>query len=322
MRENSHPGDSKTSIGQRYSGRRRSAQEITEPIDVSRERVTFVPASDGTPLFVRVTGQGPLTVVLNDGIGCDGFAWRYLEPAFAEHYQVIHWHYRGHGRSGKPQDPNQVGIEHLADDLRVVLDELGIERAALIGHSMGTQVALEAYRHAPEQVVALGLFCGSYGRVTHTFHGTDLLHQILPKLIDGLQRYTGLGRALWGRIPASVAFQAARLGGEVDGGRIQEADFRRYWDHVSLMDPGTFLHMLKHAGDHSAEDLLPDVAVPTLVIAAEKDTFTPHALAKQMADNIPNAKFLMIAKGSHAAPVEQPDIVIEATLGFLQRAIE
>ena len=285
-------------------------------------RTKFVEALDGTKLFVRVTGNGPNTIVLNDGIGCDGFAWRYLEPALAERFTVVHWHYRGHGRSGKPRDSGRIAIEDLASDMMTVLDALQIERAVLLGHSMGTQVALEAYRAAPERNMGLGLFCGSYGRVTHTFHGSDLLHQVLPTIISAAERFTGVGRAIWGCVPSSVAFSMARLGGEVDGNLIDEADFKRYWEHVTLMDPKIFLNMLKRAGDHSAEDLLPTINTPTLVIAAEKDMFTPQALAKQLADDIPGAEFVLIKNGSHAAPVEQPDTVLKATLNFLEVALE
>ncbi len=265
----------------------------------------FVTAEDGTRLFYGVRGRGP-DIVLNDGIGCDGFAYRYLQPHFAQDHRVIHWHYRGHGRSGPPRDPARIDVPSLALDLRTLMDHLSVERAALFGHSMGTQVALELYRLAPERVRALVLICGSYGKVTHTFHDSDVLSQVLPGVIDYVKGHPGLARFLWGRVPASVAFRLARLSKEVDGLAIREEDFRQYWDHVSIMDPDLFLEMLRLAGEHSAEDLLPRVHVPTLVIAAERDTFTPARIAEQMAEEIPGAELMMVRGGSHAAPVEQP----------------
>jgi pimeloyl-ACP methyl ester carboxylesterase len=67
--------------------------------------------------------------------------------------------------------------------------------------------------------------------------------------------------------------------------------------------------MLGQAGEHSAEDLLGSIAVPTLVVAAERDTFTPPDIAEGMAAAIPNAELEMLRGGSHAAPVEQPLLV-------------
>ncbi|MFW5920643.1 MAG: alpha/beta fold hydrolase [Polyangiales bacterium] len=280
----------------------------------------FVTAEDGTRLFYGTRGRGP-TLVLNDGVGCDGFAWAYLQPHFAQSHRVIHCHYRGHGRSGPPRDGARLDVPALARDLRTVLDHLEVDRAVMLGHSMGTQVALETYRLAPERARALVLLCGSYGKITSTFHGTDVLHQVLPGLLERVQNNRALARALWGRVPAKVAYRLARLGREVDGLAIREEDFRQYWEHVAVMDPDVFLAMLRLAGEHSAEDMLERIDVPTLVLAAERDTFTPPEHAEHMATMIPEAELHVIRGASHAAPVEQP-VTIERWIDeFLSRRI-
>ncbi|NNL85907.1 MAG: alpha/beta fold hydrolase, partial [Myxococcales bacterium] len=147
------------------------------------DREGFVEAADGTRLFYELLGTGDPPVILTDGIGCDGFAWRYLAPGLAKHHRVIHWHFRGHGRSGPPRDPERVGIEDLAADLKQICDRLDVERPVIIAHSMGVQVALEYYHQNPKGVAALVLMCGTFGRITTTFHGTDLLDQLLPGLV-------------------------------------------------------------------------------------------------------------------------------------------
>jgi pimeloyl-ACP methyl ester carboxylesterase len=126
-----------------------------------------------------------------------------------------------------------------------------------------------------------------------------------------------VARAVWGRVPAATAFRVACAGRELDGERIQEEDFQRYWEHASLMDPDVFLRMLQHAGEHDAREFLPDVDVPTLVVAAEHDTFTPMALAEEMAMAIPNAELEVVEEASHAAPVEQPGRIAERIEDFL-----
>lgn len=268
-------------------------------------RQGFASAADGTRLFWGVRGEGT-PVVLNDGIGCDGFAWKYLQPHLASEHRVVHWHYRAHGRSGLPVDPGRIDVPAHARDLLSVLDAHEIDSAVLVGHSMGTQVSLEAFRLAPDRVRGLILVCGSYGKVTATFHGSDVLKQVLPSILDAVERRRGLARALWGRIPPKLAFHMAKLSKEVDSLTIREEDFRPYMEHVASMDPQLFLAMLRYAGEHTAEDILERVDVPTLVVAAERDTFTPAALAEHMADAIPNAELFMLRGASHAAPVEQP----------------
>jgi pimeloyl-ACP methyl ester carboxylesterase len=186
---------------------------------------------------------------------------------------------------------------------------------------MGTQVALELYRRAPSRVSGLVLICGSYGLITQTFHGTDLLSQVLPDLVRLVRSNVGAARALWGRLPARLAFRAAALAGEIDASTIRYEDFETYWDHVSAIGPETFFTMLAHAGEHSAEDLLPSIAVPTLVIAAERDTFTPPELAKAMADRIPGAELFVLRGGSHAAVVEQPEAIVLRMEKFLRERL-
>lgn len=272
----------------------------------------FAHAKDGTKLFYGIAGRGDLTIVLNDGIGCDGFAWTHLHPALCELARVVHWHYRGHGRSGSPVNREHLSLPDLAADQIAVMDHVGVDDALVIGHSMGVQVSLEFYRAAKARTRGLVLLCGSYGKVTKTFHGTGILERVLPTVRDVVTRNPGLARAIWGRIPPALAYKLAKLSREIDGLGVSEKDFVHYMSHIASLEPELFLAMLSQAGDHTAEDLLSEIDVPTLVIAAERDTFTPASLAAYMAEKIPGSDYLFIKGGSHAAPVEQPQPMLEA----------
>lgn len=293
------------------------------------EREAFAVGDDGTPLYYRVlsppdaeAAAARAPAVLCDGILCDGFIWKYLAPWLARERTVLHWHYRGHGRSGSPRDPALIDMTAHARDLIAVLASAELPPAVAFGHSMGTQVVLELYRHAPERVRGMGLLCGSYGKVTSTFHGTDLLRSALPPLLEAVRGRRGLARAIWSRLSPKVGFRVARMLGEVNARQMREEDLRPYLEHMVHVDFELFLAMLREAGEHSAEDLLPQIAVPALVIAAERDTFTPPDIARHMADEIPNADYLMLRGGSHAAPVEQPDLVNLRVAKFLRERVD
>ncbi len=289
---------------------------------MSYDREHFFEAEDGTRLFVEEVGNGGTPIVLTDGIGCDGFVWRYLAPSLGEHRRVVHWHFRGHGRSGPPADRTRLGIGDLADDLFTVSTALELDRPVIAAHSMGVQVALEYYRRHPDAVAGLILVCGTFGKITTTFHGTDLLDQVLPGLLRGAELFPGIARAVWGRVPAALAFRVACAGRELDRDRIREEDFERYWEHSALMDPDLFLRILRAAGQHDAKGFLHEVDTPTLIVAAERDTFTPMVLADEMAQSIPDAELEIIEEGSHAAPVEQPRRVADRVEEFLATRVE
>jgi pimeloyl-ACP methyl ester carboxylesterase len=259
-------------------------------------------------------------MVLCDGIACDGFIWRYLVDDLAALGPVVHWNYRGHGRSGAPVDPGRVSIEAFVDDMAAVRDSITGPQV-LVGHSMGCQLVLEAYRSRPADIAALILICGAPGRMTHTFKGSDALAQALPRLIERVERHPHLARALWSAMPPKVATRIALATGEVDAGAIDPHALEAYTEHVANLDVGMFLRMLQAIGEQSAEDMLSSVAVPTLVIAGELDTFTPPHLAERMAASIPHCELALVRGATHVVPIERRDEIRERIATFVRSRV-
>ena len=80
--------------------------------------------------------------------------------------------------------------------------------------------------------------------------------------------------------------------------------------------------MLSAAGQHSADDLLPSIAAPVLVVAGGRDGFTPPDRSRAMAEAIPGAELLEIPNASHTAPIERPHLVDWTIRDFLRRRID
>jgi len=264
-------------------------------------------------------GGAAVRAIFCDGILCDGFIWKYLWNEVAALCDVAHWHYRGHGRSGTPVDAGRIDIAAHATDLMSVRNHLGDPPCVVIGHSMGTQVALEEWRLYPKNVKGIVLLCGSFGKVTHSFRGVPILDALLPKVMAVVDKQPDLVRAIWSRIPPEMAFRAALLAGDVDPDHVRREDMLPYLKHMTHVDFPMFLRMLRAAGEHTAEDYLAKVDVPVLVVAGEKDTFTPASLSESMAEQIPGAELLMVKGGSHVAPIEQPELVGGKIREFIER---
>ena len=261
-------------------------------------------------------------VALCDGIGCMGYVWKYLEQALEEHkWRQVHWHYRGHGRTPMPLDPRRVAIADLADDLAAVLDATNVEKAVLAGHSMGVQVVLETYRRHRDRVAGMMLMCGSYGNPLRTFHGRRTLETILPWVRLMGATTPRVVRAIWrNMIPTELSYIVAKTV-EVNPELIRREDFFPYLEGIAKVDPLLFGEMLAHAGRHSARELLSEIDVPVLVIAGDRDGFTPMALSKTMGEKIPRAELLVVEGGSHTTPIEKPELVNGTVLDFLERRI-
>lgn len=285
---------------------------------------------DESPIFYEVLDPSPdgagspgaVAAVLTDGIGCDGYVWKYLRSPLRASRRVLHWHFRGHGRTPAPRDPDRIGIPDLADDLAQVLVDSETGQAVVFGHSMGVQVALETYRRHPDRVRALVLVCGSAENPLRTFRGQRSLEVVLPRVRRAVARAPSLfNQAARLMLPTRLAYRlAARL--EVNAELMEMADFMPYLRGLSRIEVPFFLSMLAAAGEHSAVDMLPRIHVPVLVIAGERDGFTPPELSRVMAAAIPDAELCIIAGGSHTTPLERPDLVERTVRDFLARRVD
>jgi pimeloyl-ACP methyl ester carboxylesterase len=285
------------------------------------ERVeAYATAGDGTRLWWESSGAGDPAVVLCDGIGCSGYIWRRLAADLAQRRRVIHWTYRGHGKSERPADAERVRLEDCVEDLLTVLDAAGERQVVLAGHSMGVQVVLEAYHRAPERALALLLVCGSFGRPLDTFHDSPLLSTIFPALKDAVLAFPALARLGFRElVPTRFAFEVGRL--EVNRQLLPAEDLRRYLEDLADVDPEVFVRTLASASRHDAWERLPAVGVPTLVVAGEKDTFTPMRLSEKMRAAIPGADLLVLPAGTHTGPLEHPELLALRVEKFLAERV-
>ena len=286
----------------------------------------WVKSYDDTHLHYTVGGEHSPVFLLFDGIGCNGFIWPYLRPYLEEIGQVIHLHMRGHGESAEPENPSYIEISHLAQDWEEVFkqEQISSEHPLIgIGHSMGVQVCLELRKRRPDlQWKGLILMCGTFEHTTSHFHDTQMLDRVLPILRKAAQLGGDRLRKVWSkmiRIPLFV--QVARMT-EMDPNLSRKRDIENYLNHLGRLDPKVFLAMLNAAGQHSVRTALGSIQTPSLVIAGEKDHFTPARLSEEMVHLLPNGELLMIEGGTHAAPIEHTIEVNQSVRHFIQRCIK
>ncbi len=277
---------------------------------------------DGAPIWFESRGEaGHVPAVLNDGLGCDGFIWRYLWEPLTAKRRVMHWNYRGHGRSGVPTDDTRIGMEYITDDLARLMDAQKLESAVMFGHSMGVQVCLEFHRRHRARVKGLVLICGSYGTPLDTWHDHTLLRVAFPHLLKLVERQPKIAKALMGRVLNTQLAVEFGIRTELNAALMKPNDFAPYMEHLAKMHPLYFVRTLDSLKDHSAWDHLPHVDVPTMVIGGEGDRFTPIWLSQRMAEFIPKAEYVYVPGGSHTAPLERPGLVNAAIDRFLRERV-
>jgi pimeloyl-ACP methyl ester carboxylesterase len=273
----------------------------------------FASTDDGLQIFYRSVGEGDQAIVCCNGIGVSTGFWEYVVDAHSANGRVVVWDYRGHGRSQDPTHGHDLDIPRHARDLGVVCDALGLEAPVLAGHSMGSQVILERYRQAPDRVRGLVSILGTYGHPLDTFSDLPFSRQLFDLIIavsQGLPRTFDIVAKLIVSTP--LAHAASRRLNLVDPNRCAEEDLTPYLRHLVDVGFPFFFKMAEVLGEHSALDLLRDVAVPTLVIAGEFDAFTPPHLAQRLHDSLPDSELVWLKGASHAGIIEQPGLINEA----------
>jgi 3-oxoadipate enol-lactonase len=296
-----------------------------------------VVVDDGTPLaYTVLSASGDRTpVVFANGWSCSDAYWVHLAPVLAElGHPCVVLDTRGHGASGLPRRPGRaarnlswrdLSMPRLADDLVAVLDDTALPRrgrAVIVGHSMGVQIALETYRRWPGRVAGLVLLAGPYENPLHTFYGGSLGNRIFPFFYLGARALPELLR------PLQLIIGVEQLGTRAakivrgSGQRVSAAELGPYLRHLASRDPG-FLSLLADAmRRHSAADVLDTIAVPTLILAAGRDTFCPPAVQTAMHERIRDSEIAWFDEGTHSLPIEEPTRIGATVTEFLGRRVD
>jgi 3-oxoadipate enol-lactonase/4-carboxymuconolactone decarboxylase len=216
--------------------------------------------------------------------------WTPLVGPLAERFRVIRIDARGHG--GAPASPPGApcDLAALGADVLGVLDELGIERAALAGLSLGGMTAMWLAIHHPERVGRLALLCTS----AHLAPASSWLDRAAAVRADGMSAIADAVVARWitpglaARDPALVADLRAMLTG------VDTESYAQCCEAIA-------------AADLRAD--LGRIAAPTLVLAGADDQALPPGHARVTADAVPGARLVVLDDAAHVATVEQPGAI-------------
>ncbi len=257
-------------------------------------------------LNVEVSGGGPPLVLLHGFTG-SAANWQPHLAVFEKRFQTIAIDLLGHGGSDSPADPARYRMERCVEDLISVFNHLGLERASLLGYSLGGRVALHMAAAHPDRVRALVLESASPGLADPTERATRVASD--EALADFIER-EGLGAFVdrWEQLPlfASQARLPASIRAELRAQRLQN-------------NPRGLANSLRGLGTGAQTplwDRLPGLRMPTLLIAGELDQkFT--AIARSMASALPNARLALVPEAGHTVHLEQPEIFDRLVLEFM-----
>lgn len=268
----------------------------------------YVKSFDGTKLFYSVEGTGKPLVFLY-GIVCSSLHWTYQIDYFRKNYQTIWLDYRGHQNSEVPKNMQSLTLENIARDVRVVLDEVGVESSVVLGHSMGVNVVLELYRMFPERIKGMVLANGTATRPLETLLGSNVTQPLFKWLGKAYRAQPDLLKFFWKlQLRTPLSRSIVSMGG-FNPHLTPQADIDLYLEQVADTDPGILISLIQNYDHADATAWLHTVKVPTLVIAGEQDTIVPVRQQELLHQLIPGSRFEKIRHGSHCPQMDLPDLV-------------
>jgi 3-oxoadipate enol-lactonase len=252
-----------------------------------------------TTLYYEVSGpESAPVLVLGNSLGTTTAMWDRQVPVLSEQFRVLRFDHRGHGRSAVPPGPYTVA--DLGHDLVGMLDALRIDRVAYCGLSLGGMVGLWLAAQVPERVERLAVCCTSaYPGPDRAAAYADRAVQVrahgMPSVVDRVTSiwFTPAFRA---REPATVEQLAADL-------------------RATPVDGYAGCCAALAAVDLRAE--LAAVAAPTLVLAGADDPATPPEHGAAIAEDVRDARLVVVPDAAHLANVEAPDAVTAALVEHL-----
>ncbi len=246
-------------------------------------------------------GGGTLLLLLH-GIGSNSRSFRHQLADLSDKWTVVAWDAPGYGRSDDPAQP--FSLEDLADRAVGLLDELDVERAHVLGVSMGGVVAQLVYHGHRQRVLSLILAdTNPGGGGLAEPERSERVHQRL----DALERLGPRGMAE-ARAPHLVRPAAPpELVAEVT-------------DIMAEVRPAGYRAAAIALGQTDLTSLLGAIDVPTLVIHGEQDTVVSPETGRMLADSIPGARLVLIPDAGHVSNQEQPAAFNAAVRRFLEGA--
>ncbi len=264
---------------------------------------------DGTSIHYEVRGQGE-PIVFIYGLACLINHWHFQIEHFSQTHKVIAFDIRGHHKSAIPENPENLSLDAVAQDIPYLFRELGIRKAHFVGHSFGAQTILKSYEAHPELFRSIVFINGFAKNPVKGMFGLDVVEPLFHFVKSQYEKSPDLLDGVWKKIiqnPLSI------LGAGVAGGFnlkvTQLKDIEIYVRGVSQTPLKVFIPFFENMMNFQGESVASQVQVPTLIISGDKDMVTPLKFQEELHALIKGSEFVRIPYGSHCTQLDFPDYI-------------
>ena len=259
---------------------------------------------NGIELYYELQGEG-MPLVLISGLGYPLWQWHLMVPHLEKQFRVITFDNRGVGQSDKPAGPYTASV--LAKDVVGLLDVLGIDKAVVMGHSMGGFIAQAMALEYPERVDKLILASTNFGGPRHVPVSPEAMAVLSDVKSDAL---TCLRNGIViSTAPGFAERQPVLLQKWLDWRATNPLDIPGYQAQMGI---GITLLAEADAFEHK----LLNVSAPTLILFGAHDKVVPPANANLLAKQIAGSQIRILPDAGHFFPLEVPEEAAQVVIEF------
>jgi pimeloyl-ACP methyl ester carboxylesterase len=230
-------------------------------------------------MYYEIHGEGEPILLIHGWGGTHEF-WGAQVTELSKSFKVITCDLRGHGESDKA-DPREYSIKLFANDLRMLLDKLGVEKLHVVGHSLGGVLAEQLVVESPERFETL-VICDSPSR------------RAFSKLTMLLLRFVSRPSKKWLRRSRGLYYS-----------QPTEENLNRLISWYSKAGKPVIYNTARTLLDYTTPKELTSISIPTLIAYGEKSLFLKHGV--EIHKMLLGSKFVVVSNASHMMPIEQPE---------------
>ena len=217
-------------------------------------------------------------------------------PALVDRYRVLRFDMRGHGRSSRQPPDFRLDMDRLTDDLFAVMDAAGVQRAHLVGESIGGTVVLNAALRAPERVAKLVVSNGAH------------LGASIQSVHDWTSIIDDRGMAGW---------SAQMMRGRFFDGAIPVESWRWYEEQQARACPNAILQGLDALVTTDLAARLGEIKSPVLLMHPDSSPFIPVAVMADLKSRLPDGRLHVVGRAKHGMPFSHAKTCAGLLRGFL-----
>ena len=275
-----------------------------------------------TSNFKKVDDSRPV-LIFNYGLVCSNHHWKFQ----LEHFdrcgcQILIHDYRGHYQSTGKEDISKLTFPQMAKDIAGICGELEVEKAVMLGHSMGVNIALQLAKDFPSLVRSMVLISGTFMPAKDVMFDTNVMDIATPYLMAGMRKYPKLYEKLFSTVGINPIVKGIIHSAGFNKKRVSKEFIEIYLNRVGQLGPEIFFQMFNEMTRQNITPSLRKLDVPTLVIGGVKDNVIPNHLQRTLAELLPKTETYFMIDGSHVPQADYPEMVNERIELFLRQSFQ